>query len=78
MAPNVRYGLHLALLDEFLCLLLFLLLLLLQFEAFSCGFELLLVHYEEVAGAALAEVRLRQNVLNARDWRDFTFVIYVL
>ena len=49
MTPDVRHGLHFALLGQLFRLLLFLL----QFEALGRRFELLLVHYEKVARTAL-------------------------
>ena len=74
MAPYVRHGLHFALFCQFFGLLL----LLLQFEAFSSRFEFLLVHYEEVTWSAFREVRLRQDVLDSCNRRYFTLVIDVL
>ena len=38
----------------------------------------MLVHNEEVAGSTLGKVRLSQNVLHARDGRNFALVIDVL
>ena len=74
MTPNVRNSLHFALFCQLFCLLF----LLLQFEAFRRRFELLLVHHEEVTWSALRKVRLGQNVLNPRDWRNFALVINIL
>ena len=71
VTPDVRHGLHFALLGELFRLLFFLL----QFEALGCRFEFLLVHYEKVAGTALGKVWLGKNVLDTRDRRHFTFVI---
>ena len=35
----------------------------------------MLVHHEEVAGSALGKVGLSQDVLHARDWRNFALVV---
>lgn len=74
MTPDVRHGLHFALLGQLFSLLFFLF----QFEALGRRFKLLFVHYEKVAGTALGKIWLGQNVLDARDRRHFTFVIDIL
>ena len=63
MASNVGNSLLSALFGSFFCPRG----LLLSGEALLGCLELLLVDNEEVAGAALGEVRLRQDVLHARD-----------
>jgi hypothetical protein len=40
-------------------------------------FEFRLVYHEEVAGSALAEVGLRQDILHACDWADIALIVDV-
>ena len=63
MTPYVRDSLHFTLLRQLFSLLL----LLLKFKALGRRLKLLLVHDKEMAGSALGEIWLRQNVLNACD-----------
>lgn len=74
MASDVGQSLHLSLLGQLFCLLFFLLVA----EAFGGCLKLLLVDHEEVAGAPLREIWLRQNVLHARDRAHFPLLIDVL
>ena len=77
MATDVRNCLGLLLLSQLFGLRL-LLLLLLQFEALCCSFELSFINDKEVAGAALGEIRLRQDVLHTGDRAHLALLIDVL
>ena len=50
----------------------------LDFETFGSCLELLLIDDEEMAGSALGEVRLCQNVLHSRDGAHLALVVDVL
>ena len=74
VASNVRNRLNLLLLGQLFSFLL----LLLDFETFGSCLELLLIDDEEMAGSALGEVRLSQNVLHSRDGAHLALVVDVL